>query len=109
MQRLRTAEDAGDYMAEDHIRSEIQEEGYDIGVRSDWHTPGCETEPTEYYVLLAGGGPACRIRGDLDRWNEPESARIEYQDWFTAWESIPLSSEDEEYVVAYAGCFWFGE
>jgi hypothetical protein len=29
------------------------------------------------------GGPAVRITGDLADYGEPETASIEYQDWFT--------------------------
>jgi hypothetical protein len=46
-------------------------------------------KPSEFMILLCTGGPAVRIRGELDRYSEPEKPRIEYQDWFTPWQTLP--------------------
>ncbi len=63
----------------------IHEDPLSVEVRTDWHSPGEKGEISEYCILLATGGPACRIVGTLGRWNEPDSARIEHQDWGTPW------------------------
>jgi len=34
-------------------------------------------------LVTITGGPAVRIRGQLDGNGEPKDAHIEYQDWFT--------------------------
>ena len=85
----------------------------EVSVRSDWHSPGSGAngglEPAEYRILLCTGGPAVQITGDLNQYNEPESATLEYQDWFTAWEKYPLDSEQEETLLEYAQQFYFGE
>lgn len=88
----------------------IQEDPLSVEVRTGWYTPGSKdnTEPAEYNILLCTGGPACRIIGDLDRYGEPESARIEYQDWGTPWTEYRIDSEEEAKVLLYARQFFFG-
>jgi hypothetical protein len=88
----------------------IQEDALSVEVRSEWHEPGAKDELGEYRILLCTGGPAVQIIGDLhDRLSEPETARLQYQDWFTPWTDYPLDSEEEEALLTYARCFWFGE
>ena len=60
-------------------------------------------------ILLCTGGPAVRIVGDLNEHGEPDTARIEYQDWFTYWERLPIKREQEDLLLDYARCFYFGE
>lgn len=87
----------------------IQEDPLSVEVRSDWHAPGGESALGEYQILLCWGGPACRIIGELSEHGEPETARIEHQDWGTPWTEHRLTSEEEETVLKYARCFYFGE
>ena len=63
----------------------------------------------EYTILLCTGGPAVRIIGILSQYAEPDSARIEYQDWGTPWTDFPLTSEEEAIVLEYAQQFYYGE
>ncbi len=106
---VKQAEENNDEEARENAIETIENDPLEISVRSGWHVPGQEAENKEYFILLCTGGPACRIIGDLDKHNEPETARIEYQDWFTSWEKYPLTSEEEEIVLDYARCFYFGE
>jgi len=102
----------GDTYDADGIRERIQEDPLCVEVRSDWHTPGDkdgEQENSEYNILLCTGGPACRIIGKLDGYCQPETARIEHQDWGTPWTVYPISGEDEDIVLEYASQFYFGE
>ena len=46
------------------------------------------------------------IIGDLDE-GQPVSAKLQHQDWFTFWET--WYDADEEILLAYASCFYFGE
>lgn len=89
----------------------IQEDALCIEVRSDWHVPGeaIGVSPCEYKITLCTGGPACRIIGTLTAHGEPETARIEYQDWGTPWKDYRLTQAEEETVLHYARCFYFGE
>lgn len=88
----------------------IQQDALSIECRSGWYAPGAERtelKPVEYTILLCTGGPACRIIGDLSEYGEPETARIEHQDWGTYWTDLPLDTEQEEKVLTYARCFYF--
>jgi len=102
-------EDREEYHDEDKARQAIEEDPLEVSVRSDWHTPGQDGDATEYMILLSTGGPACRIVGDLNDYGEPESAAIEYQDWFTPWERYGAITENEDQaLLTYARCFYFG-
>lgn len=59
-----------------------------------------------FELLLATGGPAVRIVGTLDQYLEPDSARLEVQDWFIPWTEYRC---DPEPLLAYARCFYYGE
>lgn len=89
----------------------IQEDALSVEVRSGWYTLSQDSDrkPAEYNILLCTGGPACRIIGSLSEYGEPETARIEYQDWGTPWTEYRLTSDEEEILLTYAGCFYFGE
>ncbi|MFC2099421.1 hypothetical protein ACFLSF_01130 [Candidatus Bipolaricaulota bacterium] len=78
-------------------------------VRSEWGLPGSELSPAEYEILLCTGGPAVRLRGDLSSYGEPETACLEYQDWFTTWDRLALSSDKSDSLARFAALFWFGE
>lgn len=112
---VRALHDA-DEQASDQSREEaentIHEDALEVEVRNGWYSPGTddhEQKPEEYKILLCTGGPAVRIVGNLSDYNEPESATIEYQDWGTPWTEYRISSEDEQIVLEYARCFYFGE
>jgi len=89
----------------------IQEDPLSVEVRSDWHEPGDgNAKPTEYTVLLCTGGPAVRIIGKLGEHGQPETAKIEYQDWFTPWVRYAnTSSEEDDALLTYARQFYYGE
>lgn len=55
---------------EDDVRRAIEEDALSVQVRSGWHSPGEKLEAAEYEVLLCTGGPAVRIVGALNRYNE---------------------------------------
>ncbi len=102
-------EERGQYHDEEASREAFQ---YlpSIQVRSDWHDPGEKGEALEYELLLCTGGPAVRISGELGEHNEPSSARLEYQDWFTPWEKyITQGGDDDDALLTYARQFYFGE
>ena len=89
----------------------IHEDPLSVEVRSDWHSPGDGNDKsTEYMILLCTGGPAVRIIGELDEYGQPETAKIEYQDWFTPWVRYAnTSSEEDETLLTYARQFYYGE
>lgn len=105
---LRVAIDRGDSL--EQAVEAIHADALSVQVRSDWYDPGSDVgSPTEYNILLCTGGPAVRIIGTLSEYLEPDSARIQYQDWGTPWTDYPLTSEQEAIVLEYAQQFYYGE
>lgn len=113
IERLRAADEGDDEQEREDARQAIDEDALSVEVRSDWMSASAGREqhkPTEYRILLCTGGPAVQIVGDLNQYCEPESARLECQDWFQPWtEYRPSDSDAENIMLAYAQCFWFGE
>jgi hypothetical protein len=85
----------------------ILEDPLSVEVRSDWYTPGSEPEPpAEFKILLSWGGPATQIRGTLDQYGQPGTARLEVQDWYKPWTEYRC---DEEVLLKYAAVFYYAE
>lgn len=110
--KLKAAIDADDDEAAEAAREEIQSDPLSVQVRGGWHNPGDPeaAKPEEFKILLCTGGPAVRIIGELDGYGEPESARLQHQDWFTPWtDADGLPDDSEETLLAYCREFYFGE
>jgi len=99
----------GESLSLDELEDRAREWPLSVLVRSEWTVPGSDLTPAAYEILLCTGGPAVRVRGDLSNYREPETAYMEYQDWFTAWDRLTLSSGESDTVVRFASLFWFGE
>jgi hypothetical protein len=102
----------------DDARQAIEDDALSIEVRSEWHQPGSiddpNRRPAEYRILLCTGGPAVQITGGLDDYCQPQTARMQVQDWFTPWTDFrpqvsPENFDSEPILLAYARVFWFGE
>jgi hypothetical protein len=112
-----TAADGCPDDAEGSIEQDFDEYPLSVEVRSGWQTVGDELTPAEYLILLTTGGPALRIVGQLGRYNEPENARLEWQDWGTPWTELHASefladlkpSEADDILRTFAQHFYFGE
>ena len=63
-----------------------------VRVRSEWTNVGEKMYAYEFELLMATGGPAVRIIGDLDEMYEPEAEtiRVEVQNWGTPWVALTL-------------------
>lgn len=92
-------------MVEDEDADTIHEDALSVQVRSGWVTVGEPLTPEEYEILLCTGGPACRIIGTLNDYGEPETARLQHQDWFTPWQDY--TDAEEEILLTYARHFYF--
>lgn len=102
--------DSTDDEAREAAYERIQEHPLSVQVRSGWCNSKSDMEPEEFTILLCTGGPAVRIYGELGRYSEPDSARLEYQDWFTPWEPLyDISEEQEQALLRYCQQFYFGE
>lgn len=80
---------------QDEINEEIQENALEV------------TKVQMYSILLCTGGPAVRIFGRLREHSEPETAKLQCQDWGTPWEDV--ESADEDVLLEYAQLHYFGE
>ena len=99
---------AGDCENQDAARDRIQEDPLSVEVRSGWYTPGDEPQaPEEFQILLCTGGPAVRIRGELDENCRPDRAWLEYQDWGTS-RSDHYVLGGQETLLTYCREFYFG-
>jgi len=90
----------------------IYEDPLTVLVRSGWYEPGSDTgKPEEFEILLCTGGPAVRLIGTLDNHGQPDSVSMQVQDWFEPWTGFDptTSGEDENTLLTYARCFYFGD
>lgn len=102
------------YHDSDAAREAITESPLSVEVRSGWFVPSerdADTAPLEYKILLTTGGPALRIIGELDQYGEPETARLEWQDWGTQWTTEGIWSAQrnaEQAILTFARQFYYG-
>lgn len=99
--------DAGDCEDREDAERRIHEDALSIEVRTGWYSIGERPDSFEFNILLTTGGPAVRIRGELDDSREPARAWLEVQDWGTPWTRYYDASQ--AVLLAYARCFYFGE
>ena len=99
--------DGGTFEDADALRERLEQAPLAVSVRSGWSTPFDTLQASEYQILLSTGGPALRIIGDLSEHGEPETARLEYQDWGTPWGAYILAQAQERRVLAFASLFYF--
>ena len=105
----------GNSPAED-AESAIHDDALSVEVRGGWRSLNSPEGalPAEYRILLCTGGPAVQIVGELNDYLEPETARIQFQDWFTPWANwrgdgeTDETDETESTLLDYARCFYFG-
>ena len=107
---VRYANAEQNYHALDDARQRIDESVLSLLVRNGWRHPGDSEDggPAEYEILLTTGGPALRIRGEVES-GEPSSARLQYQDWGTPWTDLELTAAEYADVSAFAQNFYFGD
>lgn len=107
-----TSERHGDeYVADEEALEAIQNHPLAVSVRSEWTSLGNYSNEglraSEYQILIATGGPAARIIGDLNSYGEAHTATLQVQDWFTPWTDVAKCDEDT--LLTYAQQFYFGE
>jgi len=102
---------AGDCESREAAEQRIHDDPLSLEYRTGWIVADQWGEddkaPAEFCLLLTTGGPAVRIIGELDS-GEVESARLEVQDWGTPWTEHRLAAEENEVLLAYCRCFYFG-
>jgi len=94
--------------AREVAREAIEQDPLSIEVRAGWRSLG-ESEPDntpeEYRILLATGGPAVRIVGELGAHGEPSNATLQVQDWGTPW--TDYRKAEAAILMAYVSVFAF--
>lgn len=65
----------------DDAEQRIYELPLSVEVRSGWHTPGEESTPGEFRVVLCTGGPHVELLGELDHNGEPCRVWVAARDW----------------------------
>jgi len=108
-------EEAGDCVDRDDAERRILEDALSVEVRSDWVDlseavrDGCAAiGASEFRIVLCTGGPHVQIRGELSQ-GEPSRAWLEYQGWGTPMTERVNLAGDQDALLAYARCFYFGE
>jgi hypothetical protein len=122
--------DGHTYEAAEKAETRIHESVLSVEVRSGWYVPGskwngvnfqdADTKPAHYRILLTYGGPSLQLTGELNEHGEPETARLEYQDWGTPWTLFNPGHHIEGFkpddydaydstLLAFASCFYYGE
>lgn len=102
---------AGDCESREDAERGIQEDALSVEVRSGWCEPGDDlifAYMTSFRIVLCTGGPHVQIRGELNE-GEPSRAWLEYCDWGTRMTERVNQPGDQDALLAYARCFYFGE
>lgn len=84
----------GDFSDSDEVATELHNYPLSVDVRSGWTSIGETLEASEYAILLTTGGPAARIRGELDEYGTPTSAWMEACGWGTPWTDVYTDYDD---------------
>ena len=96
-------EAAGEYTDQDDAMAALYESPLEVLVRSGWAGVGEELEAEEFMILLCTGGPAVRIKGELEG-GEVTRAWMEYQDWNTPWAHYTGASQST--LIEFAQYFF---
>jgi len=91
----------------DTVTQAINETPLSVEARGGWLPVGTyePDRPTDYRILLSTGGTAVRIVGWLDGSGNPETARLEYQDWGTPW---TVYTDHDYDLLSFADQFYYG-
>jgi hypothetical protein len=69
-----------------------------------------DDETYGFCILLSTGGPALRIVGELNQWQEPARCWLEIQDWGTPWtRHFSRSAERATAIRWFASLFHYGQ
>lgn len=101
--------EAGENNDRDDAEQRIHEDALSVETRTDWAPLGDTGGPHEFRIVLCTGGPHVQIRGQLDDHGEPCRAWLEYQDWGTPMTERVNDDGDQDALLTYARCFYFGE
>jgi len=95
-----------DYESADDAREQVEESALCVELTGKW-TPGEDPTADGFIILLSIGGPALRIKGELDQYQQPRRAWLEYQDWSTPWTEFHDIEHDT--LLSFCSFFYLGE
>ena len=95
-----------EYDDADDARTQAEQSALSVELTGTWSL-GDTPKADGFIILLTTGGPALRIRGELDGDMEPDRAWLEFQDWGTPWTRYYEADEDD--LLTFAQVFYFGE
>lgn len=98
----------------ERIEREVEEMPLSIDVRSGWvyHADFRDSAmPEEFRILLSTGGPAVQIIGEISEQGDAECVKVQYQDWFLPWKSLPVFDDInvEKALEWFCSRFYWGE
>ncbi len=103
---------AGECESREDAEQRIHEDPLCLEYRTGWIVAdqwnSDSKSPGEFCLTLTTGGPAVRIIGEIES-GEVDSARLEVQDWGTPWTEHRLTGEQNDTLLTYCRCFYFGE
>ena len=101
-------QESNDYNQQDELRESILNNALSVEFRSGWYSsPEDEKKAEEFRILLAWGGPALRIIGELDDYG-PVNPKLQYQDWGTPWTDFEITEDQQKALNWFCNCFYFG-
>ena len=101
-------QESNDYNQQDELRESILNNALSVEFRSGWYSsPEDEKKAEEFRILLAWGGPALRIIGELDDYG-PVNPKLQYQDWGTPWTDFEITENQQDALNWFCNCFYFG-
>ena len=101
-------QESNDYNQQDELRESILNNALSVEFRSGWYSsPEDEKKAEEFRILLAWGGPALRIIGELDDYG-PVNPKLQFQDWGTLWTDLEITEDQQEALNWFCNCFYFG-
>ena len=101
-------QESNDYNQQDELRESVLNSPLSVEFRSGWYSsPNEEIEPEEFKILLAWGGPALRIIGELDNYG-PVNPKLQFQDWGTPWTDFEITEDQQDALNWFCNCFYFG-
>ena len=101
-------QESNDYNQQDELRESILNNALSVEFRSGWYSsPEDEKKAEEFRILLAWGGPALRVIGELDDYG-PVNPKLQFQDWGTLWTDLEITEDQQEALNWFCNCFYFG-
>jgi hypothetical protein len=102
-------ENAPDDETREKALEDIQNDPLSVEVRSGWAGRKEDFEAEEFRIVLCTGGPHVELRGELDKYNQPEKVELYCCDWFLGNKPVWFEGIDRDKLLTYCQQFYFGD